>query len=281
MQGLAATSPDLVRCLVEFPFGDIYPRPGLDLKTREMLTVAALTVIGYAQAELKEHIRGAMNVGCTRNEILEIILRHPDTLDVFVWRTAGPLRYASRMNLDACLQETAHTLEALPAIRPQIDRAGDLILGTLKAGRKLLLCGNGGSAAEAQHFATELAGRYFKTRRPLPAVALTADGTLLSCIGNDFKFEDVFARQLEGLAEPGDLVVVFTSSGNSPNILRALETAKRLKLASLAFLGRGGGKAKGLATCELIIPGESGRTAQEAHLVLLHYFCERIDAELK
>ena len=187
------------------------------------------------------------------------------------------MRYASPMKLEACLQETVRTLEALPALRPQIERAGELILGTLKAGRKLLLCGNGGSAAEAQHFATELVGRYCQTRRPLPAVALTADGTLLSCIGNDFNFDDVFARQIEGLATPGDLVVVFTSSGNSPNILRALDTAKRLKLDSLAFLGRAGGKAKGLATCELIIPGNSGRTAQEAHLVLLHYFCELVD----
>jgi len=185
------------------------------------------------------------------------------------------------MNLDACLQESARTLEALTSLRPQIDRAGEMILRTLKAGRKLLLCGNGGSGAEAQHFATELVGRYFKTRRPLPAVALTADGTLLTCIGNDFKYEDVFARQLEGLAQPGDLTVVFTSSGNSANIVRALEAADRLKLESLAFLGRGGGQCKGLATCELIIPGTSGRTAQEAHLVLIHYFCELIDAKLK
>ena len=183
------------------------------------------------------------------------------------------------MNLDACLQETAHTLEALPTIRPQIERAAGLILRTLKAGRKLLVCGNGGSAAEAQHFATELVGRYFKSRRPLPAVALTADGSLLTCIGNDFKFDDVFARQIEGLARAGDLVVVFTSSGNSVNIVRALEAARRLKLKSLAFLGRGGGQCQGLATCELIIPGTSGRTAQEAHLVLIHYFCERIDAK--
>lgn len=185
------------------------------------------------------------------------------------------------MNLDACLQETARALEALPSIRPQIDRAGEMILGALKAGHKLLLCGNGGSAAEAQHFATELVGRYFKTRRPLPAIALTADGSLLTCIGNDFKFDEVFARQIEGLAQRGDLVVVFTSSGNSLNIVRALEAAERLKLDSLAFLGRGGGQAKGLATCELIIPGASGRTAQEAHLVLIHYFCELIDAKLK
>ena len=183
------------------------------------------------------------------------------------------------MTLDNCIQETIGTLEALPAIRPQIDRAAELILRTMRSGRKLLLCGNGGSAAEAQHFSTELVGRYFKTRRSLPAVALTADGTLLTCIGNDFGYDDVFSRQIEGLAQPGDLVVVFTSSGNSENILRALKTAQRLKLDSIAFLGRGGGKIRGLATCDLIIPGTSGRTAQESHLFLLHYFCELIDQE--
>jgi D-sedoheptulose 7-phosphate isomerase len=183
------------------------------------------------------------------------------------------------MALDAELATTITTLQALTAIRPQIDRAGDMILQTLKSGRKLLLCGNGGSAAEAQHFSTELVGRYFKTRRSLPAIALTSDGALLTCIGNDFGFDDVFARQVEGLAQPGDLVVVFTSSGNSENILRALGVAQRLGLNSIAFLGRGGGRTKGLATCELIVPGSSGRAAQEAHLFLLHHFCERIDQE--
>ena len=184
------------------------------------------------------------------------------------------------MTLDACVQETVQTFQALLTIRPEIDRAGEMILRTLKSGHKLLLCGNGGSAAEAQHFSTELVGRYFKTRRSLPAVALTADGSLLTCIGNDFGYDDVFARQIEGLAQPGDLLVVFTSSGNSENILRALKAAQKLQLESIAFLGRGGGKTKGLATCELIVPGTSGRTAQESHLFLLHYFCERIDAEL-
>jgi D-sedoheptulose 7-phosphate isomerase len=183
------------------------------------------------------------------------------------------------MTFDECLHETLRTFESLSAIRPQIDRAGEMILRALKSGHKLLLCGNGGSAAEAQHFSTELVGRYFKTRQSLPAVALTADGTLLTCIGNDFGYDDVFARQIEGLSQPGDLVVVFTSSGNSENILRALKAAQRLQLESIAFLGRGGGKTKGLATCELIIPGTSGRTAQESHLFLLHYFCELIDQE--
>jgi D-sedoheptulose 7-phosphate isomerase len=181
------------------------------------------------------------------------------------------------MSFDASLAETVRTFQALMTIRAEIDRAGDLMLATLQRGGKLLICGNGGSAAEAAHFSTELVGRYAKNRRSLPAVALSADGSLLSCIGNDYGYDQVFARQIEGLAQPGDLVVVLTSSGNSGNILAALAAAKRRGLESVAFLGRGGGKAKGLATCDLIMPGMSGAAAQEAHLFLIHHFCDRID----
>jgi D-sedoheptulose 7-phosphate isomerase len=183
------------------------------------------------------------------------------------------------MTFDASLAETVRTLQALPTLRPAIDRAGDLILATLRRGGKLLICGNGGSAAEAAHFATELVGRYQKNRRALPAIALSSDGSLLSCIGNDYGYDQTFARQVAGLARPGDLLVVLTSSGNSPNILAALQEAGRLGLESIAFLGRGGGRARGLSTCDLIMPGESGAAAQEAHLFLIHHFCERIDAE--
>jgi D-sedoheptulose 7-phosphate isomerase len=182
------------------------------------------------------------------------------------------------MTFDAALAETVQTFQALTTIRADIERAGDLMLATLRRGGKLLICGNGGSAAEAAHFATELVGRYAKNRRSLPAVALSSDGSLLSCIGNDYGYEPVFARQIEGLAKPGDLVVVLTSSGNSGNILAALDAAKRLGLESVAFLGRGGGKAKGRATCDLVMPGASGAAAQEAHLFLIHHFCARIDA---
>ena len=182
------------------------------------------------------------------------------------------------MTFDASLAETLRTFQALTSIRPAIDRAGDMMLATLQRGGKLLICGNGGSAAEAAHFATELVGRYAKTRRSLPAIALSSDGSLLSCIGNDFGYEQVFARQIAGLAQRGDLVVVLTSSGNSANIIAALHEAKRLGVESIAFLGRGGGKAKGLATCDLIMPGNSGAAAQEAHLFLIHHYCERIDA---
>ncbi|MBA3848670.1 MAG: phosphoheptose isomerase [Opitutus sp.] len=183
------------------------------------------------------------------------------------------------MTFEASQQATVAALQGLSAQRAQIDRAGDLILGALKAGKKILACGNGGSAAEAQHFATELTGRYFKNRRSLPAVALAADGTLVTCIGNDYGYDAVFARQIEGLAQPGDVVVALTSSGNSPNILRALETAQKLGLDTIALLGRGGGQARGRATVEIVVPGDSGAAAQECHLFLIHHFCERVDAE--
>lgn len=183
------------------------------------------------------------------------------------------------MTLDASIANTLRTLESLSSLAPQIDRAGKLVLEALHGGKKLLICGNGGSAAEAQHFSTELVGRYFKNRRSLPAIALSADGSLATCIGNDYGFDAVFARQIEGLAQPGDVVIGITSSGNSANILAALHTARQLGLKSLSFLGRGGGKAKGLATVDLIVPGDSGRTAQEAHLFLIHHLCDLIDAE--
>jgi D-sedoheptulose 7-phosphate isomerase len=178
---------------------------------------------------------------------------------------------------EAQLEQTVATFQALESIRPQIAQAQTLIVETLKRGNKLLICGNGGSAAEAAHFSTELVGRFASSRRSLPSIALSSDGSLLSCIGNDFGFDSVFSRQVAGLAQPGDLFVAITSSGNSANIVEALKEARKLGLQSLSFLGRGGGGAKGLATCDLIIPGDSGRTAQEAHLFLIHYFCTAID----
>jgi len=125
------------------------------------------------------------------------------------------------MTFAAALDASLSALKALKTIRPQIDDAARLILDTLRHDKKLLICGNGGSAAEASHFATELVGRYQKNRASLPAISLSSDGSLLSCIGNDFGFEQIFARQIAGLSRPGDLVVAISSSGNSPNILAA------------------------------------------------------------
>jgi D-sedoheptulose 7-phosphate isomerase len=182
------------------------------------------------------------------------------------------------MSFEQSVAETTRTLQELSGIRAAIDEAGRLILDTLGRGGRLLICGNGGSAAEAAHFATELVGRFDRDRRSLAALALSSDGSLLSCIGNDYGYDQVFSRQLAGLARPGDLAVVLTSSGNSANIVAALHEARRLGLASVAFLGRGGGRARGLATCELLVPGPSGAAAQEAHLFLIHHFCRLIDS---
>jgi D-sedoheptulose 7-phosphate isomerase len=181
------------------------------------------------------------------------------------------------MTFEASLAETTRTLQALSTIRGEIDHAGQMILATLQRGGKLLICGNGGSAAEAAHFSTELVGRYAKNRRALPAIALSADGSLLTCVVNDYGYEHAFSRQVSGFARPGDLLIVLTTSGNSANILEALKEAQKMGIESIAFLGRGGGKAKGLATCELIVPGQSGPATQEAHLFLIHHFCELID----
>ncbi|MCB1105013.1 MAG: SIS domain-containing protein [Cephaloticoccus sp.] len=181
------------------------------------------------------------------------------------------------MTFEASLAESVRTLQALSSIRPAIDEAARLILDTLRHDKKLLICGNGGSAAEAAHFSTELVGRYQKNRASLPAIALSSDGSLVTCIGNDYGYDQLFARQIAGLARPGDLVVALTSSGNSANIVAALHEARNLELNSIAFLGRGGGKAKGLATVDLIMPSDSGAACQEAHLFLIHHFCELID----
>jgi D-sedoheptulose 7-phosphate isomerase len=181
------------------------------------------------------------------------------------------------MNFEESLAESLQTLNALATVRPAIDQASRLILETLDRGGKLLIGGNGGSAAEAMHFAAELTGRYLKKRRSLPAIALSGDGAVLTCIGNDFGFEDAFARQIAGLAGPRDLVVLISTSGNSGNIVAALGESKKMKVSTVALLGKGGGRAKGLASCEIIVPGQSVAAAQEAHLFLIHHFCELID----
>ncbi|HEY1792984.1 MAG TPA: SIS domain-containing protein [Opitutaceae bacterium] len=185
------------------------------------------------------------------------------------------------MTFETSLADSVRTLESLAQIRPAIDTAAGLILSTLRGGGKVLACGNGGSAAEAAHLATELVGRYGRDRRSLAAIALSSDGSAVTCIGNDFGFDRVFARQLSGLGRAGDLLVAITSSGNSPNIVAALQEARGMGLKSVAMLGRGGGNARGLATVDLVVPGARGAAAQEAHLFLIHYFCELVDEAFK
>ncbi|MGB9455420.1 MAG: SIS domain-containing protein [Bryobacteraceae bacterium] len=176
------------------------------------------------------------------------------------------------------LREAAAVYEALLPLEPALETAGAWCADALSAGHKLLICGNGGSAAEAQHLAAELMGRYVDERRPLAAIALNTDTSLLTAVGNDYGYDQVFARQVRGLANAGDILIVFTTSGNSPNILRTLETARELGIRSIAFLGRGGGKAKDLADCVLLVPHAVTARIQEAHQFLLHSLMDRIEA---
>ena len=144
-------------------------------------------------------------------------------------------------------------------------------------GGKLLACGNGGSAADAMHLTGEWVGRFVRDRKSYPAIALTADGTLLTCLGNDYGYENVFSRQVEGLGVQGDVLVVFSSSGNSENLIKAVETAKEMGLVTVAILGRDGGRTAGLAHHQIIVNAKATARIQEAHMLILHLICEETE----
>jgi len=178
------------------------------------------------------------------------------------------------------LREAVAVSESLLDLEPALETAGAWCVEALRAGRKVLTCGNGGSGADAQHFSAELMGRYVDDRPALAAVTLNADTVLLTAVGNDYGYDQVFARQVRGLGKAGDILIVFTSSGNSPNVLLALQAARELGLKSIAFLGRGGGEAKDLADCVLLVPHAVTARIQEAHQFLLHALMDRIEAAL-
>ncbi|MBK8792167.1 MAG: D-sedoheptulose 7-phosphate isomerase [Holophaga sp.] len=148
----------------------------------------------------------------------------------------------------------------------------------LMRGCRILICGNGGSAADAQHFAAELSGRYVKERRALAGIALTTDTSALTAIGNDYGFDRVFSRQVEALGRPGDLLVGISTSGNSPNVILAVEAAKEQGMKTLGLLGRDGGKLRGLCDEALVVPSPVTARIQEVHQMIYHFWCEVIDA---
>jgi D-sedoheptulose 7-phosphate isomerase len=163
---------------------------------------------------------------------------------------------------------------------PMIDECGALLIETIRSGGKVLLCGNGGSAADAQHIAAEFVGRYEKERRPLPAVALTTDTSALTALANDYGFERVFARQVEALARSGDCLIAISTSGNSPNVLAAVMAARNLGCKVIAMTGKNGKKLAGLSDAALVVPSERTSRIQEAHITVGHIWCEMIDAAL-
>jgi D-sedoheptulose 7-phosphate isomerase len=151
---------------------------------------------------------------------------------------------------------------------------------TVSGGGKILLCGNGGSASDCQHLAAELTGRFVKERQPLPAIALTTDTSALTAIANDYGYKEVFARQLEALANAGDTLIAISTSGNSENIINAVALAKKKTLRVIGLLGRDGGKLKDLCDISIVVPSNSTPRIQEAHILLGHTICEGIEKGL-
>lgn len=178
----------------------------------------------------------------------------------------------------AALDELIETLARFRELCDAADRIAGLLIRALKTGHKILTCGNGGSAADALHMAEEMVGRYKRNRRSLPAISLAADPTLLTCISNDYGFERLFSRQVEGLGQPGDVLVIFSSSGNSPNLAAALQSAKRQGLSTVSLLGKDGGAIAGTSDYEIVIPSNETARIQEVHTLIMHSWLEQIDA---
>ena len=162
----------------------------------------------------------------------------------------------------------------------EFSRAVTCLVKCYKNGGRIYIAGNGGSAADAQHLAAEFVSKLARDRAPLPAEALTVDSSALTAIGNDYGYDEIFARQIVGKMRPEDIFLAITTSGNSKNILRALEECKNMSLPSILFTGHQGGKARGLADYCIIASGESTATIQELHIVLAHSICECVEIEL-
>jgi D-sedoheptulose 7-phosphate isomerase len=167
--------------------------------------------------------------------------------------------------------------KVIDSLSADIETACNMITTVIKNGNKVLLAGNGGSAADAQHIAAELSGRFVKERKALPGIALTTDTSAITAIANDYGYEFVFARQLEALARPGDLFIGISTSGNSEGILKAFESAKKKNCKTLGLSGRDGGKMSGLCDLNIIVPADVTARIQEMHILIGHILCKAVD----
>lgn len=189
-----------------------------------------------------------------------------------------------KVSLEESLRDRVNVYEAVRQsdYLEHLNQAITVVAGALKAGKKVLIAGNGGSAADSQHIAAELVGRFQMERRALPAIALTVDTSILTAIGNDYDFDAIFARQVEGLGQAGDVFIGITTSGDSPNIVKAAEAARQAGLSVVAFCGnkKGGGAMKNLADVALIVPATVTALVQEVHQFSYHTLCDAVEHQL-
>jgi D-sedoheptulose 7-phosphate isomerase len=168
----------------------------------------------------------------------------------------------------------------LDAMAPDVERAAERMSQALRQGGKVMFCGNGGSASDSQHLASELTGRFVNDRRPLAGLALSTDSSALTCIANDYAFDQVFERQLRGLGRTGDVLVAISTSGKSANVLRAVHAARELGIGVVGLLGRDGGPLKPLCDVALVVPSDTTARIQEAHIFIGHTLCAAVEASL-
>jgi D-sedoheptulose 7-phosphate isomerase len=178
------------------------------------------------------------------------------------------------------IQDLSFVLKSLEALNEDVCQAGFVAANCIRGNGKIFFCGNGGSAADSQHLAAELTGRFLNDRRPLPAISLTTDTSALTCIGNDYSFNEIFSRQLAGLGKEGDLLIAISTSGNSGNVIRAVEEAQKLRIKTIGFLGRDGGKLRELCDQSIVVPSQITARIQECHILIGHTICGLIEQEL-
>lgn len=180
------------------------------------------------------------------------------------------------------IQEKKNLLEEIQAngYLLSVNETGMKMAERIEAGNKILLAGNGGSAADAQHFAGEIVGRFLMERSAMPAISLCVDPSVMTCVGNDYGYDEVFARQVQGLGNEGDVFVGISTSGNSENIIRAIAEARKKHMLVVGFLGKGGGKIKDMCDIALVVPSDSTPRIQEIHTFTVHLLCEMIEREV-
>jgi D-sedoheptulose 7-phosphate isomerase len=178
------------------------------------------------------------------------------------------------------LNEHLECFRRMIAMEDVVMDAGQKFAKALKSGRRILVCGNGGSAADAQHFAAEIVGRFEKERKPWPVIALTTDTSILTAVANDYSYDEVFARQVEGLGTAGDILLGISTSGNSNNVVKAVEKAREMNMGTIVLLGKDGGRMKTAADRAIVAPFATTARIQEAHMFILHIWAEQIETIL-
>ncbi|MGO9594497.1 MAG: SIS domain-containing protein [Steroidobacteraceae bacterium] len=184
------------------------------------------------------------------------------------------------VSLELQLQEHLALFRSLSGLAEPTERVAETIVQTLRNGNKLMLCGNGGSAADSLHLAAEFTGRFVKDRKPLAALALSTDSPALTCIANDYTFDEIFSRQVLALGRPGDCLLAISTSGNSRNVIRAVEAARSIGVRTIGLLGREGGLLRGMCDLVIVVPSPTTARIQEAHIFIGHTLCAMVESRL-